>query len=311
VSKRKPLTGDDLRAFVPAWLKANRQRSEATAANYEYAIGLFVETVGKRALSENSASLFLDRIEGLAPGSRAAYVSAVRSFLRFVQDEELPEIARALKVLIRPRVGVASKNRYLTEDEIRAVLEAARRRSEKAWAIILMLALTGLRVSELARLQWRNIWRDPQGNILITVHGKGGKERDIALLPEMWDAIRAVRREENKRRRAKGEPRLSLKLSTTDATPVFPTRYGDFYSRETLWQLMKRIVADAEIPEGKKKASPHWLRHSFGVLTAIGGVSTFALRETLGHSRLETTTIYTRWAMGFAESAVHHLPKLT
>src|SRR5438105_8251572 len=110
------MTGDDLRAFVPAWLKANRQRSEATAANYEYVIGLFVETVGGRTLSQNSAGLFLDRIGGLAPGSRAAYVSAVRSFLRFVQDENMPEIGRALKVLVRPRVRMASKGRYLTED---------------------------------------------------------------------------------------------------------------------------------------------------------------------------------------------------
>jgi integrase len=57
-----------------------------------------------------------------------------------------------------------------------------------------MMLLTGLRVSELAQAEWRHVFKDPQGNIGLLVHGKGGKERIVALRDDLWGLVRKDRR---------------------------------------------------------------------------------------------------------------------
>lgn len=309
MARRRQTRGSDLRPLLEPWLAAKAQRSKATAANYRHAVTRFLDVIGNRPLDGDSIGDFLDGIDGLAPGSRAAYISAVRSFLRHGQTLGVVDLS-PVEWLVRPRVAVTSRNRFLTADEVRAVLDAARKRSVKAHAIVLTLATTGLRVSELAGLQWRHVYRDPQGNLGLLVVGKGGKEREIELTEDAWKALRSVRVSIGK----------SVRLDAKDKTPLIPARHRvkrkdgtsvekiAHYSREVMARHVKRAVKDAGID---KPASPHWLRHSFGTMAVLGGVGVFALRDTMGHSRLETTQMYVHWVHGLAQSASRFLPPLS
>ena len=68
---------------------------------------------------------------------------------------------------------------------------------------------------------------------------------------------------------------------------------------------MAKAAVKAEL---KKDVSPHWLRHSFATLAALGGAPAFQLQQDLGHSRLETSQRYVHWAVGLRDSAVDKLP---
>ena len=58
----------------------------------------------------------------------------------------------------------------------------------------------------------------------------------------------------------------------------------------------------------RKPLSPHWLRHTFGTLTALAGAGVFSIQEAMGHAQITTSQRYVHWAGGLADSAAHKLP---
>jgi integrase/recombinase XerD len=157
-----------------------------------------------------------------------------------------------------------------------------------------MMLLTGLRVSELAQAEWRHVFKDPQGNIGLLVHGKGGKERIVALRDDLWELIR-----EDRRRRG-----LTDSLDARDRSPLVADRLDTPYSAVGLWKVVKKATRAAGI---EKDVSPHWLRHSFGTLAALGGANVFQIQAAMGHAQITTSQRYIHWARGLADSAVHRV----
>jgi integrase/recombinase XerD len=304
MARRRQTRARDLLPLLEPWLAAKAQRSKGTATTYRYAVTRFLEHVGDRPLNGETISSYLESLDGLLPATRASNISAVRAFLRHGQNVENPATGQPwvdkspVEWLVRPHVAVTSRNRYLTAPEIRKILKAAGKRGEKVYAIVLLLATTGLRISEMCALEWRHVYRDPHGNLGLLVQGKGGKQREVAITEDLWNALRAVRALIGK----------SDELDAKDRTPLIPTKTGGRYSREVAARHVKRAVEEAKIG---KPASPHWFRHGFGTMAVLGGVNVFSLKETMGHARLETTQLYVKWVEGLAHSAVHSLPKLS
>ena len=271
------------------WLAGVESGSRHTANNYRQALQRFYRVVGKPVteLTAQDVSKFVSDLNAsqLAPGSRAAYMSAVRSFLRYAQDAEI--LAKSpLHLLKRPRVEVTSMNRYLTPDEARAVLDAAA--PSESVAVALMLT-TGLRVSEVTGAQWRHLFHDADGRLGLLVHGKGNKSRVVAVPDPLWTLIRADRE-----RRGQG-----MELDERDASPLVADRRGTPYTRQGLLKLVRRVTKRAGL---RKRVSPHWLRHSYGTLAALADVPVYQLQQDMGHSRLETSQRYVHWAKGLKDA---------
>ena len=205
----------------------------------------------------------------------------MRSFLRYAKAQGV--IGRdPTELLVRPRVAITSMNRYLTEDELRTLMGAARTLSARHYAACLLLATTGLRLSEAAQAEWRHLFRDPDGRLGLLVVGKGGKERVVKVSAGTFGVLAQLHGSEE--------------LDARDRTPLIADSRGTPYSANGLWRLVRAAVAASELP---KPASPHWLRHSFATLAARGGAPAYTLQATLGHSRLETSARYVHWARGW------------
>lgn len=278
-----------LDSIAEDWLSSIESGSRYTAANYRQALERFYGVVGKpvTALTAQDVSKFVADLNAsqLAPGSRAAYMSAVRSFLRHCQETEvLPK--SPLHVLKRPRVDVTSMNRYLTPDEARAVLDAAAPRESVAVALMLT---TGLRVSEVTGAQWRHLFRDADGRRGLLVHGKGNKSRVVAVPDPLWTLIQADRERRG----------LGTELDERDASPLVADRLGTPYTRQGLLKLVRRVTERAGL---RKRVSPHWLRHTYGTLAALADVPVYQLQQDMGHSRLETSQRYIHWAKGLEDA---------
>ena len=184
--------------------------------------------------------------------------------------------------------------RYLTQDEAEKLLAAAADVSWHCYLTVAALLLTGLRVSELAQAEWRHLFRDPEGRLGLLVVGKGGKERVIKVRDDLFELLREQRTRAG----------LPIELSAKDRTPLVPSRRGEPYRSRSLHKL----VAKAALKSGiQKDVSPHWLRHSFATLAALGGAPAYQLQSDLGHSRLETSQRYVHWATGLRDSAVDKL----
>jgi integrase len=109
----------------------------------------------------------------------------------------------------------------------------------------------------------------------------------------------ALLRDERKR---KGLP---TKLDGRDRTSLPAGRAERPYTTRGLHRLVAKAAKLASID---KPVSPHWLRHSFATLAAVGGAPPYQLQADLGHARLETSQRYVHWAKGLADSAVDWLP---
>jgi len=283
------------RAFVDSL----RSRSENTARSYSHAIGTFLLAAGKPVseITVPDALLYVGSLSHLSVASRAHHISAVRSFLKFCQSQGIiPQTP--LDALRRPRVAITSMNRYVTREEAERLLEAAKGISQPCWLACTTLLLTGLRVSELAAAEWRHAYQDPEGRMGLLVIGKGGKERVVKLRGDLLALLQ-------QNRQARGLP---IELDARDKNPLIVSRLGVAYTTRGLQKLVAKAAKAAEIA---KPVSPHWLRHSFATLAALGGAPAYQLQADLGHARLETSARYIHWARGLAESAVDALPLRT
>ena len=138
-------------------------------------------------------------------------------------------------------------------------------------ALLELFYSSGLRLSELCALRWRDL-QLAEG--LVTVLGKGGRQRSV---PVGSHARRAL---------------LEWRQSTgagSDAF-VFPGRGGGPISQRAVQVRIRQLAARQGL---FKHVHPHMLRHSFAshVLESSGDLR--GVQELLGHADIATTQIYT------------------
>ena len=130
---------------------------------------------------------------------------------------------------------------------------------------------------------------------MVMVVGKGNKERVVAVREDLWRVLAAERARRG----------LSVELSARDTSPLVADRGGTAPSTMTIWRWVR---ASAQVAGIDKPLSPHWLRHTFGTLTALAGAGVFSIQEAMGHAQITTSQRYVHWARGLADSAAHKLP---
>ena len=142
-------------------------------------------------------------------------------------------------------------------------------------AMLEVMYATGLRVSELLSLQFKNV------NLtdgLVTVYGKGSKERTV---PISSFALEYLEKYVNGPRARNPGHRSNV---------LFLNREGKPISRNYFFVQVKRYAAAAGI---EASISPHTLRHCFATHLLENGASLRAVQEMLGHAKIATTQIYT------------------
>jgi len=152
--------------------------------------------------------------------------------------------------------------KYLREADIEEMLDNAKRNRKRDYLMILAMYRTGMRVSELTSLCKRDI--DFEEGLITIRDGKGGKDRIIPLESELNNLLGF---------------------------------YSDDMSQDdTLFDISNRQVGrivKKYAPERiEERASPHKLRHSFGVHCIRQGMNLRTLQKILGHSDLATTQVY-------------------
>jgi integrase/recombinase XerD len=140
-------------------------------------------------------------------------------------------------------------------------------------AILWVLYDTGIRVSELCGLRLSDFDRK---HSILTVKGKGSKERRIALGSNCLDKHRPDE-EELAEWGSTGEDHLFLSETRLPLT------------KNGVTLLFKRLRERAGITG--KRVSPHILRHSFAIRYLVLGNDPFSLQELLGHEDMATVKV--------------------
>ena len=208
---------------------------------------------------------------GLSPKSLQRRLSACRSFYNWLlrQGHVGANPAAAIRAPKAPR----KLPQVLDPDEAKALVEVPTDAplGLRDRALLELFYSSGLRLSELCGLRWRDL---DLADGLVTVLGKGAKQRSVPLGSHARTALTQWRASTG---------------AAADA-PVFPGRAGGPITGRAI-QLRVRLLAQRQ---GLfKRVHPHLLRHSFAshILESSGDLR--GVQELLGHADIATTQIYT------------------
>jgi integrase/recombinase XerD len=176
---------------------------------------------------------------GRARATITRRLCTVAGFYRYAVEEELLDHSPAEHVR-RPRLDYESRATGLDRNELGALLVAAGLGPPAGHALISLLALNGLRVSEAtnANIEALGIER---GHRTLVITRKGGKVVTIPLAPRTARAI-------------------DLAIGERSEGPIFLAADGSRLDRHGAGRIVRRIARQAGII---KTVGPHTLRHAF------------------------------------------------
>ena len=208
-------------------------------------------------------------------------ISAIRAFYRFLYRERVVD-SNPVAGLHSPK---KSKNlpKFLTSTEIEQILNNIKIETPAGYrnrTILELLYATGMRVSELAGLNFGNLNLNENE---ITVFGKGAKERIVLVSDRAKDFL--------KRYIETVRPMISeCPVATNEDSPVFINKTGYRLQTQSVRAAIKEIVDKIQLP---KVVTPHVFRHSFATKLLENGADLRVVQELLGHASISNTQIYT------------------
>jgi len=292
---------DTLARDFAVYLEAERGYSPLTATAYCGDLRRFFDFLGGAGVGlevdEVSTALVRRWVvdmhhEGLSPTTIARRLHGLRSFWSYLLACDYVHDDPVRKVSVPKRERTLP--RYLTADQLEALLEAAQRNkfvvcAFRNYAIMSVLVFTGMRRGEVIGLR---IGDPSLAEKAVRVRGKGGKMRVIPLVDRAVDAVRDW---------------LELRPTRKSNDKLFTTTHGNPIGPWRMHRIWHTVLEESGIEaEG---ITLHTLRHSMATLLLQSGEASLPeIQRILGHSRLDTTAIYLHVTEGELRGAVQAHP---
>lgn len=228
-------------------------------------------------------------LSGASAASRARTLSGVKNFIRWMDRNGIAHCA-SVSVVKNPKLP-SKLPRPMFKEQIDGLISHV----PEGWigsrdkALFLLLYGSGLRIDEALSLNISDFdnayinrkkaengdqYREATG--VITVHGKGSKERQLPVLQIVMKAI--------------GEYLSVRPYACEPSSPLFVGSRGGRLNQGVAQRSMREIRKITGLPE---TATPHALRHSFATHLLQNGANLREIQELLGHASLSTTQRYT------------------
>ena len=267
-----------VQGLSPETVRAYRSHLDAYAqwCEREAIDGLCVSVTELRGyLAERQAT-------GDAPRTLAAHLSAIRSFYRWLNIEEVidSDPASALRSPKLPSTLPVVLSSSQVDSLFSAVVDSTPQGVRDRMMLELFIA-SGARISELARLCLQDFDRAQR---VLRLLGKGSKERIVPLYDRAFDSVDTYIRQ--------ARPLLLKKSASIslDTARLFISDRGRPMDAAALRRRFDSLARAAGLPSG---ITPHTMRHTFATELLEGGADLRSVQELLGHSSLSTTQIYT------------------
>lgn len=264
---------DEILSFLNS--ESTNGLSEGTLKKYQIDINLFFEYMehkqnikSLKSVTDEEGQKIIDRYinylkrEGYKPSTINGKIVSLNKFLKYLGYEFK---AKAIKIQNKMYI-----ENIISEREFEKLIRACKD-NKRDYTIIMTLANTGLRVSELLSLTINDIKKES-----IYIYGKGGKGRELILSPQLKkilnDYIDNYRMKTHKRLLFTGE-RGALK-------------------RNAINKMLLKYKKKTGI--SKEKMHPHSFRHFYAKYLINKGVGLDVVQTLLGHENINTTSIYTK-----------------
>jgi integrase/recombinase XerC len=286
-----------LQSHIAGWLQqlaSERRLAALTVEAYERDLRQFLQFLGLHlgslptlgdlnSLHQSDIRAFMAdrRKAGVQSRSLLRQLAGIKSFYGFLAEANLAD-ASVFSAVRSPRLA-KSLPKPLSPGNARAVVDTDSRAGEarEPWilardaAVLALLYGAGLRLSEALSLTLKQA--PLPGTDRISVTGKGNKQRQIVILPQIAEAIALY---------------ISCcPWSLTADAPLFRGAKGGPLSPRIIQLAMEGLRGALGL---SASATPHALRHSFATHLLAGGGDLRSIQELLGHASLSTTQVYTK-----------------
>lgn len=234
------------------------------------------KTLASVTLSDMRAWMAHERGHGLSARSLARALSAVKSFYRWLSDQDGFDASAVL--MTRAPKYTKKLPRPVTPEAASEMISTSETQARLGWvgardsAVLTLLYGCGLRISEALSLTGAD---HPLPEVL-RITGKGDKERLVPVLPAARAAVEAY---------------VALCPFPISAdTPLFYGARGKALGPRAVQKATELARLQLGLPA---TATPHAMRHSFATHLLNAGGDLRAIQELLGHASLSTTQAYT------------------
>ena len=261
------------------------QFSFRTLKAYKWAFRHFLlyynEIDPKEITKEQITDYLLHKItkDHISESTQNQIINAIKFYYENVLEQE-----RTVYRIPRPK-RKQSLPQVLSVEEVNKILNALP--NIKHRSILMLVYSAGLRLGEVVRMRIEDILID-QNKVYVKA-GKNKKDRYTLLSKQLLSIL-----EEYK---TIYKPKYWL----------FEGQTGGQYSESSIQSIFRKAAKKANVGD---YATLHTLRHSFATHLLEQGVDIRYIQELLGHSRLETTVIYTHVAQNHLNNIVSPLDKM-
>ena len=216
------------------------------------------------------------RGEGLAPGSVNAYLRVLSAVLNFAHERR--QLVKVPTITWLDDPTAKDEVKCLTDDEVEAVLGAARAIHTRYERVLQFAFNTGARKTEMFALTWDKIDLAANGvaRVSFTAQTKRGKLRQVPLPEGLRGLLLAMKAEQ--------------KLAGYTGNRVFAfKRANGIWEEPTSMNSKTKAIQEAS---GVAEWTLHVCRHTYASRLLRRGMPLVTVRDLLGHSDIETTSIY-------------------
>ena len=211
-------------------------------------------------------------VEHRSPWTVARRLSTLSGFYQYAVSEDVI-VKNPVATVKRPKVGTDTVSTGLDREELAALIAGARADSPRSHALVLLLGLNGLRITEALGADVDDLGTE-RGHRVLYVTRKGGRRATVPLAPRTADVIDAY-------------------AAGRSAGPLFVTTTGHRWQRSEAWRTLRRLARSA-VPTKAGSLHPHDLRHAFVTLALDAGASLRDVQDAAGHADPRTTRNYDR-----------------
>ena len=262
------------------YLKVIKKDSDYTLLNYkDDLLELYDFYTDLININETIVKEYLEYLysKGLNRNSISRKLSAIRSFYNYLLKENIVKINH-FKEISNPKKA-KTLPKYAKDNDLEKMFNSFDKEKpldQRNSLILEMLYATGVRVNELVNIKINDI---DTYNHSIKILGKGSKERIVFYGSFCEDALNLYLED--------GRNKL---LNRKDTAYLFINKNGSKLSDRYVREIINKVVRKCEIDY---HISPHTLRHTFATDMLNAGADLMSVKELLGHSTLNTTSIYT------------------
>lgn len=275
---------DELKIKIEEFCNNERldEKSKKTVVDYKNCLNKFYDSLNTDYIEINKelGLQYKDYLRNILEKGQAKvtslnkYIVVFNKFLKYLDSQNKDIVIKQF----RSQSKSSLENQMSNQEHKRMLRKSKELGYEEIYMIIKTFAQTAIRISELRYFTVENIEKGPY----IDVYNKN-KERKIILIGDLHRTLKKYCRDNG----------ITTGYIFRSPDPKLKDNPDKMINPSTIWRNLKKIGGIARV--NLDHIHPHGWRHLFAIAyLKLPGSTEAELSDILGHTKVETTRIYTR-----------------